>query len=73
MFFQMRKFQVISLLKKKLCLQLFTNNYSVNFSTMNKTVLHSFQDIPGPISLPLIGTLYKYIPLIGKLNELCHN
>ncbi|KAF7408215.1 hypothetical protein HZH66_002752 [Vespula vulgaris] len=66
MFSQMRKFQVISLLSKRLCLQLFTNNYSVNFSTMNKTVLHSFQDIPGPISLPLIGTLYKYIPLIGE-------
>ncbi|KAF7414571.1 hypothetical protein HZH68_003060 [Vespula germanica] len=66
MFFQMRKFQVISSLSKRLCLQLFINNYSVNFSTMNKTVLHSFQDIPGPISLPLIGTLYKYIPLIGE-------
>lgn len=27
-----------------------------------------FEDIPGPISLPIIGTLYKYIPSIGKNN-----
>lgn len=25
-----------------------------------------FKDIPGPRSLPLIGTLYKYLPLIGE-------
>lgn len=25
-----------------------------------------FEDIPGPRSLPLIGTLYKYLPFIGK-------
>lgn len=69
MFLRMRKFQANSLFSERSCLHLFTNNCQVNFSTMNKTVLHSFQDIPGPVSLPLIGTLYKYIPLIGKLNE----
>nr|QZM07453.1 cytochrome P450 monooxygenase CYP302A1 [Lasioderma serricorne] len=26
----------------------------------------SFQDIPGPKSLPIIGTLYQYLPLIGN-------
>lgn len=25
-----------------------------------------FEDIPGPRSLPVIGTLYKYLPFIGK-------
>ena len=25
-----------------------------------------FEDIPGPRSLPVVGTLYKYLPLIGK-------
>ncbi|XP_025158048.1 cytochrome P450 302a1, mitochondrial isoform X2 [Harpegnathos saltator] len=25
-----------------------------------------FEDIPGPKSLPVVGTLYKYLPLIGK-------
>ncbi|XP_011332052.1 cytochrome P450 302a1, mitochondrial [Ooceraea biroi] len=25
-----------------------------------------FEDIPGPRSLPIIGTLYKYLPLIGE-------
>ncbi|XP_034189588.2 cytochrome P450 302a1, mitochondrial [Osmia lignaria lignaria] len=27
-----------------------------------------FKDIPGPRSLPIIGTLYKYLPLIGEYN-----
>lgn len=27
-----------------------------------------FEDIPGPRSLPVIGTLYKYLPFIGKNN-----
>ncbi|XP_046818173.1 cytochrome P450 302a1, mitochondrial-like isoform X2 [Vespa crabro] len=66
MFSRIRKFQAISLLSERSCLHIFTNNYTVNFSTMNETVLHSFQDIPGPTSLPLIGTLYKYTPLIGE-------
>ncbi|KAH0952125.1 hypothetical protein HN011_010875 [Eciton burchellii] len=26
----------------------------------------SFEEIPGPRSLPIIGTLYKYLPLIGE-------
>lgn len=29
--------------------------------------LISFDHIPGPKSYPLIGTLYKYLPFIGKL------
>ncbi|XP_046391836.1 cytochrome P450 302a1, mitochondrial-like [Ischnura elegans] len=34
-----------------------------------------FQDIPGPKSLPVIGTLWKYIPYIGKYrwDRLHHN
>lgn len=27
----------------------------------------NFDDVPGPKSYPVIGTLYKYLPLIGKL------
>lgn len=29
--------------------------------------LKSFNEIPGPKSYPIIGTLYKYLPLIGEL------
>lgn len=25
-----------------------------------------FEEIPGPKSLPVLGTLYQYLPLIGK-------
>lgn len=31
-----------------------------------------FEDIPGPRSLPVIGTLHKYLPFIGK-NNACFN
>lgn len=43
-----------------------TRSYSVNFSHVNTSVPKSFKDIPGPTSLPVIGTLYKYLPFIGK-------
>ncbi|KAL1498363.1 hypothetical protein ABEB36_009175 [Hypothenemus hampei] len=35
----------------------------------------SFIDVPGPKSLQVVGTLYKYLPLIGEyaFNELHHN
>ncbi|KAG7210918.1 hypothetical protein KM043_016295 [Ampulex compressa] len=43
---------------------------SDNFSGCVRKVLEPrsrpFKDIPGPKSLPLIGTLYKYLPLIGE-------
>lgn len=29
----------------------------------------TFNDIPGPKSLPIIGTLYKYLPFIGKKSK----
>ncbi|KAI4495471.1 hypothetical protein M0802_008685 [Mischocyttarus mexicanus] len=66
MFKQIKKFQSILLLTERSCLNSFVNNYSVNSSQISETTINSFQDIPGPISLPLIGTLYKYIPLIGE-------
>ncbi|XP_060823545.1 cytochrome P450 302a1, mitochondrial isoform X1 [Bombus pascuorum] len=44
--------------------------YSANFAKCNiKTNNHppkAFNNIPGPKSLPVIGTLYKYLPFIGE-------
>lgn len=44
--------------------------YSANFTKCNiETNDHqpkAFNNIPGPKSLPVIGTLYKYLPFIGK-------
>lgn len=28
----------------------------------------SFEEIPGPKSYPIVGTLYKYVPYIGKFS-----
>lgn len=33
----------------------------------SKTV-NNFDDIPGPLSLPVLGTLYQYLPIIGQYN-----
>lgn len=42
----------------------------------NKVVdVMSFDSIPGPKCYPVIGTLYKYWPLVGKLciiHNFCH-
>lgn len=32
-----------------------------------KRGIKSFRNIPGPVSLPGIGTLYQYLPFIGNL------
>lgn len=32
----------------------------------HQTDVKSFDCMPGPLSLPLIGTLYNYCPLIGE-------
>lgn len=33
-------------------------------------MIKSYHSIPGPKSLPLIGTLWAYLPFIGKYNFL---
>lgn len=44
----------------RLCRRMF--NDEVKTDLMGKP----FEDIPGPKSLPIIGTIHNYIPLIGK-------
>ncbi|RZC32297.1 cytochrome P450 302a1, mitochondrial, partial [Asbolus verrucosus] len=44
-----------------------SNNYRGKFlSTVVGQTVKSFEEIPGPLSLPLIGTLYLYLPLVGR-------
>lgn len=64
MFSRLRKLRT-SLMSKKLCSCLFVK-YCTDVPVIDRTVPHNFQDIPGPRSLPIIGTLYKYMPLIGE-------
>lgn len=37
-----------------------------NPTALGKAAAKPFEDIPGPKSLPLVGTLYLYLPFIGK-------
>lgn len=48
-----------------------TRKFHLNSRLFAKT----FEEIPGPKSLPLIGTLYKYLPIIGpyKFDHLYQN
>lgn len=56
---------------KKLCAPWCAINY-INTNHINTNMPKSFKDIPGPRSLPVFGTLYKYLPLIGK-SEIYNN
>ncbi|XP_018342302.1 PREDICTED: cytochrome P450 302a1, mitochondrial isoform X2 [Trachymyrmex septentrionalis] len=49
---------------KKLCSRSCSNNLHQIDSTKPKP----FESIPGPRALPVIGTLYKYVPFIGEYN-----
>lgn len=40
------------------------HRYKRNLNTSIKKY-NNFTDIPGPLSLPGIGTLYQYLPLMG--------
>ncbi|XP_071640318.1 cytochrome P450 302a1, mitochondrial [Temnothorax longispinosus] len=41
---------------------------SINQCHVDSTEPKPFENIPGPRSLPVIGTLYKYLPFIGEYN-----
>lgn len=55
--------------RKETILKLCAQSYSINPCRADGIVEPKpFENIPGPKSLPLIGTLYKYLPFIGKHN-----
>ncbi|XP_015605352.1 cytochrome P450 302a1, mitochondrial [Cephus cinctus] len=56
---------MLSVLKK--CLKSLQRSVT-NQKRVNKLSPRPFEDIPGPKSLPFIGTLYKYIPWVGEYN-----
>lgn len=53
--------------KRKLYM-LSIKNYKnvVNYNTSANFKRKKFNEIPGPISIPVIGTLYQYLPVVGK-------
>lgn len=48
--------------------KLYVRSCSIDSSHVKINKPKPFEDIPGPKSLPVIGTLYKYLPFIGKNN-----
>lgn len=48
--------------------KLYARSCSTNLNHVDRNEPKPFEDIPGPRSLPIIGTLYKYLPFIGKNN-----
>lgn len=51
---------------KKLDVKFYFDNFTKCDIKTNNRQPRTFNDIPGPTSLPIIGTLYKYLPFIGK-------
>ncbi|KAK9686524.1 Cytochrome P450 [Popillia japonica] len=53
--------------KRKLYM-LSIKNYKnvVNYNTSANFKRKKFNEIPGPISIPVIGTLYQYLPVVGS-------
>lgn len=67
----------VTLKKTRCCLYFFKcrlssvpKDSSLNANAVNPSVL-TFNEIPGPKSYPVIGTLYKYWPLLGKFELFC--
>lgn len=53
-------------IRKKLFIKFYSNEFTKSKIKINHSQPKAFYDIPGPKSLPIIGTLYKYLPFIGE-------
>ncbi|XP_017795062.1 PREDICTED: cytochrome P450 302a1, mitochondrial-like [Habropoda laboriosa] len=60
------------LTRKKLYIKFYSDKFAKCKIETNEVQPKPFSDIPGPKSLPVIGTLYKYLPLI-VINVLIYN
>ncbi|KOC60707.1 Cytochrome P450 302a1, mitochondrial [Habropoda laboriosa] len=63
MYTQLRKCSE-PLTRKKLYIKFYSDKFAKCKIETNEVQPKPFSDIPGPKSLPVIGTLYKYLPLI---------
>lgn len=54
--------------RKETILKLCVQSCSINPCYLDGIKPKPFENIPGPRSFPIIGTLYKYLPFIGKHN-----
>nr|XP_003701074.1 PREDICTED: cytochrome P450 302a1, mitochondrial [Megachile rotundata]XP_012135499.1 PREDICTED: cytochrome P450 302a1, mitochondrial [Megachile rotundata]XP_012135500.1 PREDICTED: cytochrome P450 302a1, mitochondrial [Megachile rotundata] len=63
MYTRLKKCDAIT--RKKACVKFYCDLAKCEVET-NEIQAKPFKDIPGPKSLPVIGTLYKYLPIIGE-------
>ncbi|XP_031849352.1 cytochrome P450 302a1, mitochondrial [Nomia melanderi] len=54
--------------RKNVCTQFHCGSFMECRIVSHECQPKPFRDIPGPKSLPIIGTLYKYLPIIGEYN-----
>lgn len=54
---------------KKWFIQSVRANNTLKSVSQEESGLKNFNDIPGPKCYPVIGTLHKYFPFIGKVEQ----
>ncbi|XP_072766789.1 cytochrome P450 302a1, mitochondrial [Anoplolepis gracilipes] len=62
----MLKTRVKQCIESRIIKKLYARSCSTDSNHVDKSKPKPFEDIPGPRSLPVIGTLYKYLPFIGE-------
>ncbi|XP_019873428.1 cytochrome P450 302a1, mitochondrial [Aethina tumida] len=64
---------ILSNIQQRFYLVFLRNEF--NKAAVHRNYSKKFEDIPGPYSLPAVGTLYQYLPAIGnyKFTTLHHN
>lgn len=55
---------ILSNIQQRFYLVFLRNEF--NKAAVHRNYSKKFEDIPGPYSLPAVGTLYQYLPAIGN-------